>query len=194
MFKRSNVNYANVVGTLALFVALGGTSYAALSLPRDSVGSLQIRKGAVRGSELHSSAVTSRAIRDRSVALRDISRSTRESLRGQPGARGATGPPGPPGPSGVTYWAAVDSGGGVARGNVLDVSHVAANEYNVILPRSADDCVATATLAAVQNGANLEEPPPGRITVAHLFTRVRVRTYDANGNPAPLPFNVIVAC
>ena len=36
---RSKLTYANVCSSLALFVALGGTSYAAITLPRDSVGS-----------------------------------------------------------------------------------------------------------------------------------------------------------
>jgi len=35
----SNGRYANVTATLALIVALGGTSYAAVVLPRNSVGS-----------------------------------------------------------------------------------------------------------------------------------------------------------
>jgi hypothetical protein len=38
---------ANVVAYLALFVALGGTSYAAISIPRNSVGTPQLRNGAV---------------------------------------------------------------------------------------------------------------------------------------------------
>jgi hypothetical protein len=35
---RSKVTYANVVATLALFVALGGSAYAATQLPKNSVG------------------------------------------------------------------------------------------------------------------------------------------------------------
>jgi hypothetical protein len=38
---------ANVIAYLALFVALGGTSYAAISIPRNSVGTRQLRNGAV---------------------------------------------------------------------------------------------------------------------------------------------------
>jgi hypothetical protein len=41
------LSYANVVATLALFVALGGVSYAALTLPRNSVGTPQLRNRAV---------------------------------------------------------------------------------------------------------------------------------------------------
>ena len=44
---RQKLSYANVTATLALFIALGGTSYAALTLPRNSVGSKQIRSRAV---------------------------------------------------------------------------------------------------------------------------------------------------
>lgn len=55
-------------------------------------------------------------------------------------------------------------------------------------------CVATATLAAVQNGPTLEEPPAGRITVGSDGPRVAVRTFAADGAVQDLPFNVIVAC
>jgi hypothetical protein len=36
----------NAIAIVALFVALGGTSYAAFSIPANSVGTKQIRKGA----------------------------------------------------------------------------------------------------------------------------------------------------
>ncbi len=34
----ARLSYANVVATLALFLALGGVSYATVKLPRNSVG------------------------------------------------------------------------------------------------------------------------------------------------------------
>lgn len=37
----------NVVAYLALFVALGGTSYAAISIPRNSVGAKQLRNHSI---------------------------------------------------------------------------------------------------------------------------------------------------
>jgi hypothetical protein len=42
-----HLTYANVVATLALFIALGGASYAAATLPANSVGPRQLRSGAV---------------------------------------------------------------------------------------------------------------------------------------------------
>jgi hypothetical protein len=41
------LTYANVVATLALFIALGGVSYAAIALPANSVGPRQLQTGAV---------------------------------------------------------------------------------------------------------------------------------------------------
>jgi hypothetical protein len=42
----------NVVAWAALFIALGGTGYAAVSLPAGSVGSKQLRNGAVTPAKL----------------------------------------------------------------------------------------------------------------------------------------------
>ena len=93
---RARLTYANVTATLALFIALGGTSYAAASLARNSVGSAQIRTNAVGSSEIRSRAVGSSEIRDRTIALRDIAPNTRSSLRGASGPAGPAGPTGPP--------------------------------------------------------------------------------------------------
>ena len=186
---RQKLSYANITATLALFIALGGTSYAALTLPRNSVGSKQIRNRAVGASELRTRAVTSRAVRNRSIALRDLSTSARESLRGQ------RGPIGPVGPSGVTYRASIPSGGSVAGGNATAAPHVGGtNEYRVAFPVDVSACTATATLAAVKVGTSIEQPVAGRITVGADAGQVLVKTYGADGSPAEQPFNVIVGC
>ena len=48
---RPKLTYANVMATIAVFIALGGASYAATQLPKNSVGSKQLKKNAVTGSE-----------------------------------------------------------------------------------------------------------------------------------------------
>lgn len=54
---RRHLSFANVVACLALFVALGGVSYAAVNLPKNSVGSKQLKKGAVRTNDISAKAV-----------------------------------------------------------------------------------------------------------------------------------------
>jgi hypothetical protein len=67
------------------------------------------------------------------------------------------------------------------------------NEFIVAFDRSVDDCVSTATLATVEAGGTTT-PPAGRITVAREAGSVLVRTFNAAGSPAHLPFHLIVAC
>jgi hypothetical protein len=187
---RKRLSYGNVVSSLALFIALGGTSYA-LTLPRNSVGSQQIRGAAVRASEIRAGAVRSSEVKDRSLGVRDLSTAARGALRGQ---TGATGAPGPAGPSGVTYRAAVNSGGDTFRGSGgARTSTRGTTEFLVAFDRSVDDCVSIATLARVEGGGT-ETPPAGRITVARENGNVLVRTYDAAGAATLLPFHLIVAC
>ena len=89
---RERATFANVMSTLAVFIALGGTSYAVTALPRNSVGEKQLRRNAVGASELKTGAVRSAEIKSRSVRLRDVSVSARRSLRGQTGAQARQGP------------------------------------------------------------------------------------------------------
>lgn len=56
--RRPRLTYANVVATIALFAALGGVSYAATTLPKNSVGTDQIQAEAVRTGKLAEDAVT----------------------------------------------------------------------------------------------------------------------------------------
>lgn len=49
---KKRASYANVVSTIALFVALGGASYAAVALAPNSVGSRQVRAGAITPPKL----------------------------------------------------------------------------------------------------------------------------------------------
>lgn len=89
MTRRPRMSYANVVSTIALFVALGGVSYAAVKLPAGSVGSAQIKNGAVGSKKL--AAAVRRAIAKRGPA----------GPAGPAGATGARGPQGDPGPPGA---------------------------------------------------------------------------------------------
>jgi hypothetical protein len=62
------LSYANVVATLALFLALGGgAAFAATQLPKNSVGPNQLKKGAVTPAKLKKGAVTAGKIAPQAV-------------------------------------------------------------------------------------------------------------------------------
>jgi hypothetical protein len=80
---------AMVVACLALVVALGGTSYAAvLNVPLNSIGTAQLKANAVVSSK----------VRDGSLLATDFKAG--QLPAGLPGPKGDTGDPGPPGLSG----------------------------------------------------------------------------------------------
>ncbi len=60
---RGHLSYANAMATVAVFIALGGASYAAVALPKNSVGSAQIKKNAVTGAKIKKEAVTGAKIK-----------------------------------------------------------------------------------------------------------------------------------
>jgi hypothetical protein len=80
------------IGLLALVFALGGVSYAA-TLPRNSVGSAQLRAGAVTRAKL------SKEVR---TQLDAKAKAGPRGATGAPGAQGVQGAPGPQGERGAT--------------------------------------------------------------------------------------------
>jgi hypothetical protein len=86
---------AMVVACAALAVALGGTSYATvLQVPRSSVGTAQLKTGAVTTKKIAPNAVTAEKVRNGSLLKADF-------RAGQLPA-GPTGPQGPAGPPGLS--------------------------------------------------------------------------------------------
>jgi len=64
LLRRYLPSPAMVVACLALLVALGGTSYAAIKLPRNSVGNIQLKRGAVTGIKVRNNTLTGRQINE----------------------------------------------------------------------------------------------------------------------------------
>jgi hypothetical protein len=62
---------ALVVAFVALLIALGGTSLAAFRLPRDSVGSKQLKHNAVTAGKIKNGAVTASKINTRGLTVPD---------------------------------------------------------------------------------------------------------------------------
>lgn len=93
---RRHLSFANIASLTALVVALGGTSYAAISIPKNSIGGAQIKKGAVANSDLRSDAVTAPKVKDGSLVRADFAAGELPA-----GPRGLTGEPGPKGDQGL---------------------------------------------------------------------------------------------
>ena len=93
---RRHLSFANVASLSALVFAMGGTGYA-LTIPKNSIGSAQIKTSAVANSDLRSNAVTSAKVSNGTLEGADFKRGQLPA-----GPRGATGATGPAGPAGQT--------------------------------------------------------------------------------------------
>ncbi len=89
---------AMIVACLALVVALGGVSYAATVLPKNSVGATQLKKKAVTAAKLHKNSVNAAKVKNGSLLAADFKAGQLPA-----GPRGAPGPKGAPGLSGLEY-------------------------------------------------------------------------------------------
>jgi len=96
IFRRIARRHTTAVAYLALFAALGGSAYAAVT---------------VTGKQIKDGTVTGKDVKNRSLAASDLSASALGSLagdrgpagpQGAPGPKGATGARGPVGPAGQT--------------------------------------------------------------------------------------------
>lgn len=109
---RDVLTYANVITTLALFLVLSGTAWAATTLKRDSVTSASIRDRSVTGSDVKNGTLTARDLAAGAVTSREAAKLSAKDLSpavaallaggasGTSGAAGATGPAGSSGANG----------------------------------------------------------------------------------------------
>ena len=91
---RTHLTYANVMSTIAVFVALGGSSYAAVQLNKNSVRSGHIKNGQVKRADLGKSSVTTAKVKDGSLLAGDFKPG--ELVAGPAGAQGLPGAKGDP--------------------------------------------------------------------------------------------------
>ena len=174
------LTYANVIATVALFLALNVGAYAAFKLPPNSVGPAQLRNKAVTPKKVSPAAIK-----------------LFKGTKGEKGAQGAKGLPGAAGargPAGTAVAFAAVTGAGTTipsqSKSVADanIKHPASGVYCFALPFTPTN--------AVVNGSNLGgandtlpsvyvrrpgDPPPDDCTGDD---NVRVRTLDLDGNPS----------
>lgn len=182
MIRRLKPSPAMVVALLALFVSLGGVSYAATK-----IGTRQIKNGAVTAKKLHKNAVTTKKIHngavngakiaDRSINYRDTDGSIVNTFT-----------------AGVAVAGVNLSSNGILRryfnrfGGAPTVSHPSTGLYQISFPGSvghirANNSIALATLIG-QNGEI-------RVT-SFGKNAAQVRTANSNGVPANRAFNYML--
>ena len=101
MFRRSKlrISPATVLSLVALFVALGGVSYAAVK-----INGANIQNNSIPGAKLRNGAVTNNKVKANSLRANRLTAAARASLRGPrgaPGPRGERGERGEQGPHGL---------------------------------------------------------------------------------------------
>jgi hypothetical protein len=128
-FRVRRPSPALVVAVIALFVALGGTGYAAFKLPNNSVGANQIKDGAVGSSE----------VRDRSLLSSDFKQGQLPAgPQGPMGATGATGAQGLTGPQGENGIAGRDGAAVTVRARSTGSAHTPADASSVSVPLTSN--------------------------------------------------------
>jgi hypothetical protein len=92
---------ALVVASLALAVSLGGTGYAALKLPANSVGTTQLKKGAVTTLKVKDASLLGRDFKPGQLPAGAPGPSGPQGAKGDKGDKGEKGDAGSPGISGL---------------------------------------------------------------------------------------------
>jgi hypothetical protein len=199
---KPRLSFANVTSMLALFVALGGTSYAAATLSANSVnkshlrtnsvgkseirsravGQAEVGSNAIGASELRTSAVGSNDVKDETLGVNDLTPAARTALADI---------------NGVTFRASGTGTGTLTAGNVRSLAHTALGVYTVETGRDVSACQYSADVSGVKNGATIETPTAGFEAAAEpsaTATQVIVKTYNAADAAADSPFSLLIAC
>lgn len=135
---RRHVGSAHVIALLALFVALGGGAYAAMSLPKNSVGARQLKRGAVTPPKL------SRA------TVKELQGATGpRGPKGAKGAKGATGDKGATGPAGPSDVYAAGNAAGAMSGSYTQVASVTVPAGDYLLQAKTTIFATAAESAAI---------------------------------------------
>jgi hypothetical protein len=202
MRRTPRLTYANVMSTVAVFIALGGGAYAASSGFVSSGGAIH---GCVtkHGGALKVVRTGSRCPKGARSLIFDV-----RGARGLPGARGPAGPagapgtpghdgaPGPPGTPAASLFVSARQTAAIVRSSPgVTVSRFSGvGDYDVHFPQDVSNCVPTATLG--EDTANVldQGQVATRLNGSLDPTGVEVFTRNFAGTRVDLAFNLVVTC
>jgi hypothetical protein len=177
MLRRLVPSPSMIVALVALFVALGGSAYAAIVITGRN-----IRNSTVEGGDIRNGALASRDMKRNSLGGVAIL----ESRLGTVPSAGQA--------DGATRFAVVSGAGVLSRGrNVSSVARTSEGRYQVIFNRDVRGCGYFAAIGDIGAAA----PPQGEISTSALASNVNavsVRTENSAGNAADRPFHLMVPC
>jgi hypothetical protein len=175
------------VAMFALFIALGGASVAATNdfLPKNSVGTVQIKNDSVTAAKIAHNSLSSVLIKDGSLRATDFAAGQLPAgPKGAKGDTGATGPQGPKGDTGATGATGKQGPAGVM--GTMGVAQNSATVYNsggttsltVMVPDGKQATGATASWGDLVKGTDWSKL--GYISVKPIITPAgHVSGYEA---------------
>lgn len=188
---RKHLNPSLVLSVVAVFIALGGTSYALTQLPKNSVGPKQIKKNAVNSAK----------VKDRSLLARDFRKG--QLPKGATGPAGASGSAGPTGPTGATG----EPGSALAFAYVQDIGNPndfipadkAKNMTSSMVSKPTDPafdegiyCFELSSLGTVRNAQVTPEPQFNNLAESDKFAAVQILENSDFGFECPNTSDMVV--
>jgi hypothetical protein len=194
---RERITYANVVATLAFFLALCGGAVAASQLAKNSVGPKQLKKNSVTSVKIKKNAVNGSKVKDGSLTGADLQDGT---ITGPKIADGAITPaklsaaPAAAGPDVISL--SLTEGCTSATGPFP--SGVSASETTfgcrINFGRDVLNCAATATVVFRTNALIILAERTAQVAMTPAQPDAMfVSTFNAN-TANDLPFDLVVAC
>ena len=202
---RGRVTYANVMATVAVFIALGGASYAALKIPKNSISGKQLKRSSVGTRHLKADSVSEARLAPNSVGPNALQGNAIDSGKVADGSLGYADLDAEQ--LSPRLFAHVTSNGVLAdSAGVTDVAQPGTGVYLLTFNRNLRGCVATASVGLGFSGSGGSDSYAADASAAVSMNplgqadRVRVETKRMfNGSvvdpfPSNNSFNLIVAC
>ena len=197
IMRGSRITSAHVIAMLALFVALGGSSYAAVAITganvkNSSLTGADLKNESVTGGDVDNSSLTGSDIKSSSLTTSDVKDSSLLAADFKPGElpAGPAGPAGPQGPAGLTQVVTRRVTAPVAA-TATETRAIPGNTGEIAVGGGASITQLGAGDAGVTSSEPLEAdgsaPEDGEAAV-------QWRARGLNGTPNPQILNVYVLC
>jgi hypothetical protein len=184
---RARLTYANVMATVAVFLALGGSSYAAFTVTGNDV-----KDSSLTGKDIRNSSLTGKDVKSSSLTTSDVRNSSLLAADFKSGQL----PAGPKGEPATRLWASINGNGTLRAGRgVVSVARQVGSpsgDYFVTFNRDVNSCAWSAT-SANHPGAGTATDPGVGLSGFNGGASIRVQIRNG-GTLADNPVDLAVFC